>query len=114
MNKKEIQDLAMQIVGDGQTPNKFFVSISPYYMDLSNGGYILIEGYEDKDLQIKVFDTLEEADAFYSEQELSNDYGIGIVTIEDRLIGTIKEKTLQYYTKPIWTSDEVNYQNLLK
>jgi hypothetical protein len=114
MIKKEIQDLAIEIVGDGKTPNKYFVSVSPYYMDIPNGGYVLIEGYdEQKDLLVEMFDTREAAEEFYSQQDLSDEYGIGIVTMEDRLLGTIKEKTLQYYNKPTWTRYEKNYENQL-
>jgi hypothetical protein len=115
MNKKEIQDLAIEIVGDGKTPNKYFVSISPYYMDIPNGGYVLIEGYdEQKDLLVEMFDTREEAEEFYNEQELSDENGIGIVTLEDRSYGTIKEKKLQYYTQPVWTTDEIDYETFFK
>jgi len=59
-----------------------------------------------------MFDTREEAEEFYNEQELSDESGIGIVTMEDRSLGTIKEKTLQYYTQPVWIKDEVDYENL--
>lgn len=115
MNKKEIQDLATQIVGDGKTPNKYFVSISPYYLDLPNGGYVLMEGYdEQKNFLVEMFDTQEEAQDFYDKQDLSDENGVGIVTMEDRLLGTIKEKTLQYYTKPVWTISEIDYQKFFK
>ena len=82
-------------------------------MDLQNGGYILIEGYdEQKNFLVEMFDTKEEAQAFYDKQDLSDESGIGIVTMEDRLLGPIKEKVLQYYNKPMWTRYEKNHEEL--
>lgn len=109
MTQKEIQKLATEIIGDGQQPNKFFVSINPYFANGDAEGFDLLEGFEDKDSSIYAFDTLEEAQACYDDNELSADYGVGTVTIEDRLVGTIKEKQLELYMKPTWVNAEYKF-----
>lgn len=106
MTQKEIQTLATEIVGDGQEPNKFFVSINAYFINGENEGFDLLKGFQDKDSSVYVFNTLEEAEACYDDNELSPDYGIGTVTIEDRLVGTVKEKQLELYMKPTWFNRE--------
>jgi hypothetical protein len=109
MTKKEIQKLATEIIGDGQQPNKFFVSINPYFANGEDEGFDLLEGFEDKDSSIYVFNTLEEAQARYDDNELSPEYGVGTITIEDRLVGTVKEKQLELYMKPTWINREYNF-----
>lgn len=109
MTQKEIQKLATEIVGDGQQPNKFFVSINPYFIDGKDEGFTPLEGFGDKDSSIYVFDTLEEALVCYNNNELDPEYGVGTVTIEDRLTGTVKEKQLELYMKPTWVNREYNF-----
>lgn len=109
MTQTEIQKLATEIIGDGQQPNKFFVSINPYFADGENEGFTPLEGFGDKDSSIYVFDTLEEAQACYDDNELDQEYGVGTVTIEDRLVGTIKEKQLELYMKPTWINREYKF-----
>jgi hypothetical protein len=109
MTQKEIQKLATEIIGDGQKPNKFFVSINPYFTNGQDEGFDLLEGFQDTDSSIYVFDTLEEAQACYDNNELDPEYGVGTVTIEDRLIGTVKEKQLELYMKPTWVNREYNF-----
>lgn len=109
MTQKEIQKLATEIIGDGQQPNKFFVSINSYFANGENEGFDLLEGFGEKDSLIYVFDTLEEAQAYYDDNELSPEYGIGTVTIEDRLVGTVKEKQLELYMKPSWVNREYKF-----
>lgn len=99
MTQQEIKELASKIIGDGQLPNKFFVTESP--MILVTGGfgerdYDYIEGYENSDpTTFGPFDTYEEALAAYDKADLDIYEGIGSVTIEDRLTGQIKEKVLE-------------------
>jgi hypothetical protein len=109
MTQTEIKKLATEIVGDGQEPNKFFVSINPYFANGEDEGFDLLEGFEEKDSNIYVFDTLEEAQFCYDDNELSPEYGVGTVTIEDRLVGTIKEKQLELYMKPTWIDREYKF-----
>ena len=52
MTQAEIKKLASEIIGDGQTPNMWFVTSGPYVMVKNDEGdydYELIEGYSDKD-----------------------------------------------------------------
>jgi hypothetical protein len=106
MTQTEIQKLATEIIGDGQQPNKFFVSINAYFINGEDEGFDLLERFSDKDSSIYVFDTLEEAQACYDNNELTPECGVGTVTIEDRLIGTLKEKQLELYMKPTWINRE--------
>lgn len=99
MTQQEIQKLASEIIGDGQLPNKFFVTESPMILVTSEFGerdHDYIEGYENSDpTTFGPFDTYEEALAAYDEVDLDIYEGIGSVVIEDRLTGQIKEKTLE-------------------
>ena len=98
MTNKEVRELATEIVGDGKLPNKFFVTSSPYYHEVDEYGDYdshILDGFEFDEPESKVFDTFEEAEAYYDDIELDIYDGIGQVVIEDRLTGTIKEKTLK-------------------
>jgi hypothetical protein len=99
----EIEDdspaaLAVQMVGDGQDPNKFFVTVSPCFMVESDEAGELypeyLDGYSEKDKQTFMFDTFEEADECYNLQDLNHYEGVCSVTMEDRKTGTIKDKYL--------------------
>jgi tyrosine-protein phosphatase YwqE len=77
----------------------FFVTSSPYYYEVDEYGdqeSQLLDGFDnDSSLETQAFDTYEEAEAYYNDIELDIYDGIGQVTIEDRLAGTIKEKALK-------------------
>jgi len=97
MTQKEIKALASEIVGDGQAPNKFFVTTSPHVMVIDEFGEHsseLLEGYTKDDSFIQVFDTYEEANDHFERIELDIYDGTAQVTMEDRLTGTIKENYL--------------------
>jgi len=98
MTQSEIKKLASEIIGDGQTPNMWFVTTSPY-IRIPNTDF----GYHDAMLEDAVesdactygpFETYEEAVDCYDEQTLDIEYGIGSVCIEDRMCGTVTEKWL--------------------
>lgn len=90
--------LAVKMVGDGQDPNKFFVTLSPCFMvESDEAGEMYAEyldGYSEKDKQTRMFDTFEEANECYNLNDLNHYEGVCSVTMEDRKTGTIKEKYL--------------------
>jgi len=103
LTEAQIDQLATEIVGDGKDPNKFFVSVSPYFtVDNNEFGHPanmeieteLLDGYTDKDRQIRFFDTFEQANEYYNSVDLDPYEGVGTVMIEDRKTGTIKQKEL--------------------
>jgi len=98
MTNVQAQSMAREMVGDGMTPNKFFVTSSPYYTvtyDLGEVESELLDGFDHNYSETKVFDTLEDAEAYYDEVDLDIYEGVGSVMIEDRLTGQIKEKSLE-------------------
>ena len=99
MTQQEIKKLASEIIGDGQLPNRFFVTESPNILVTNEFGdkdYETIEGYEkEPSYTYGPFDTIEEALAAYDEADLDIYEGVGCIYIEDRLTGQIKEKTLE-------------------
>lgn len=102
MTNKEAKQLATQIVGDGKSPNKFFVTAGPYYMEVNEFGdadQVLLDGFTDNHVETTIFDTLEEAEEYYDSIELDIYEGVGEVVIEDRKTGQIKYKTLEKIVK---------------
>jgi hypothetical protein len=99
MTQVEIKKLASEIIGDGELPNKFFVTETAYILvrdEFGGADYEPIEGYNaDSSYTFGPFDTYEEALAAYNESELDFHDGVGSVQIEDRLTGTIQEKNLE-------------------
>jgi hypothetical protein len=92
------KQLAKEIVGDGQTPNLWFVTFSPYYHTRENGNseFELLEGYTDADSEtFGPFASYEYAKEVYDNQELDHYSGVGSVCIEDRMWGTVTEKFLE-------------------
>jgi hypothetical protein len=97
---KTVKKLASELVGDGKSPNKYFVTIGY--------GWYMTEGEESEGEQMK--DSLDCATIFLEDEESANvvfdaipinkdvtkvtKYTIGQVTIEDRKTGTIREKYL--------------------
>lgn len=111
MTNQEVKDLAREIIGDGQMPNKFFVTYGPYYHEVDEYGDYdshILDGYQDSDTETRVFDTLEEAEAYYNDIDPDIYDGIGQVTIEDRLTGTIKEKALKKIVRVEYILTEVD------
>lgn len=99
MTQQEVKKLASEIIGDGQLPNKFFVTESPNILITNEFGdkdYEILPGYEEEpSYTFGPFNTLEEALAAYDDADLDIYEGIGSVVIEDRLTGQIKEKTIE-------------------
>lgn len=96
--------LAREMVGDGQTPNLWFVTYGPYVTVKDKYGeemFELIEGYDlDKDsYTFGPFATYKEALNYYDEIELDPTEGIGQAFIEDRECGTVTEKWLSQRIK---------------
>jgi hypothetical protein len=103
MTNQEAKALATEIVGDGKTPNMFFVTSSPYYNEVDEFGdreSQLLDGFDNNSSsETRVFDTYEEAEAYYNDVDLDIYDGVGSVMIEDRLTGTITEKSLEKIIK---------------
>jgi hypothetical protein len=103
MTQSEIKEMAKNMVGDGQSPNKYFVTYSPMIeiaTDYTASGdtevdYECADGFDESDTVIKVFDTSEEARAYYESIDLDVYDGICSVMIEDRMHGMLEEKVLQ-------------------
>jgi hypothetical protein len=111
MTQKEIKAMAKEIVGDGQTPNLWFVTYGPYIAvhdgDMSYD-FELIEGRDGNTDTFTQgpFTSYEEALEAYDEIELSFDYGIGQAFIEDRECGTVTEKWLHKKVRTEYIQDE--------
>ena len=103
LSQAQISELAKEIVGDGKSPNKFFVTVSPYFtvdndehgdpynMELESE---LLDGYTKDDTKTRLFDTFEQANEYYNSVDLDPHAGVGSVMIEDRKTGIIKQKEL--------------------
>lgn len=95
--------LASQVIGDGGSPNMFFVSTYPnvYVVNEDNEGEFetvdwLVEEYKDEyAITYGPFHSYSEAQKAYDELELDIHTGVCTVVMEDRRTGTIKEKFLR-------------------
>lgn len=109
MTQKEIKQLASEVVGDGKSPNMFFVTAGPYIRVTDEFGDFdteLMDGFDDTHSEtFGPFNTLEDAEKVYDDIELDIYSGTCEVFIEDRKTGTIKEK---YLTKIIRTEYQFN------
>ena len=96
---KLAKDLASEIIGDGKSPNVWFVTQSPYFMKYKDGygESFLLDGFDASEYSVMFgpFFSYKDACAQYDEIELEAYDGVGTVTIEDRKIGVVKEKFLE-------------------
>lgn len=96
---KLAKDLAMNIIGDGKSPNVWFVTQSPYFMKYKDGygESFLLDGFDASEYSVMFgpFFSYKDACAQYDEIDLEPYDGVGTVTIEDRKIGVVKEKFLE-------------------
>jgi hypothetical protein len=98
MTQTEIKALATEIIGDGQLPNKFFVTTGPWVTIVDEFGdqdSEMLEGFSDRDVWTEVFDTYEEANKHFESIELDIYDGTAQILLEDRLTGIIKEVSLE-------------------
>jgi hypothetical protein len=105
MTQAEMKKLASEIVGDGQTPNQWFVTTSPYIKTMDGDDELLEDGVESDAYTYGPFESYEEAVDCYDEQSLDPRYGVGSVMIEDRHCGTVTEKWLTKKVKVIYEED---------
>jgi len=109
MTQAEIKKLASEIIGDGQTPNMWFVTTGPYIkIPNTDFGYhdAMIEGYTDKDTCTHgPFNDFEDAVDCFDEQELDVNYGVGHAMIEDRENGVVVEKWLTKRVQVVYEED---------
>ena len=109
MTQAEIKKMAREMIGDGQSPNKWFVTVGPYVQYQAaeyEMDHKLIEGYSDKDVcTYGPFEDYEDAVDCYDEQELDVEYGVGQVMIEDREVGVVCEKWLTEKVKVVYEED---------
>lgn len=101
MTQEEIKMMASEMVGDGETPNKFFVTVSSKYNIVFNDQGMQYEELKDhtpserqEETTTKVFDEFDDAIKYYEEVELSIDDNATQVMLEDRLTGMIAERYL--------------------
>ena len=109
MTQSEIKKLASEIVGDGGTPNKWFVTVSPYikYTIEDYETYDeCLSGFDPEGTTYGPFDTYEAANDCYGDHCLDEYEGVGSVFIEDRQNGTVKEKWLTKRNVVTYTEDE--------
>jgi hypothetical protein len=96
---KLAKDLATEIIGDGKSPNVWFVTQSPYFMKYKDGygESFLLDGFDASEYSVMFgpFFSYKDACAQYNEIDLEPYDGVGTVTIEDRTIGVVKEKFLE-------------------
>ena len=96
---KLAKDLAMNVIGDGKSPNVWFVTQSPYFMKYKDGygESFLLDGFDASEYSVMFgpFFSYKDACAQYDEIDLEPYDGVGTVTIEDRKIGVVKEKFLE-------------------
>lgn len=96
---KLAKDLAMNVIGDGKSPNVWFVTQSPYFMKYKDGygESFLLDGFDASEYSVQFgpFFSYKDACAQYDEIDLEPYDGVGTVTIEDRKIGVVKEKFLE-------------------
>ena len=109
---KLAKDLASEIIGDGESPNVWFVTQSPYYMKYKDGygESFLLDGFDASDYSVMFgpFFSYKDACAQYDEIELEAYDGVGTVTIEDRKIGVVKEKFLEERITVDYSYNEVD------
>ena len=100
MVTKTNRPISTKLIGDGQTPNKYWVSISSNYYYLNDGVLDWIsdkELFKDKGATIKVFTTYQGARKFIDEELFLgmtyDDIKVNCITIEDRISGELYEHT---------------------
>jgi hypothetical protein len=102
MTQAEKRELASEIIGDGQLPNKFFVTTGPYVTIVDEFGdheSEMLEGFSDIDVWTEVFDTYEDANKYFESIELDIYDGTAQILLEDRKTGVIKETRLEKVVK---------------
>jgi len=111
MTQTEKKALATEMVGDGQTPNKFFVTTLPNITvveDFGDVNHELLDGFSEEDTETEVFDTYEEAKEYFESLELDHYSGVGQILLEDRLTGIIIERSLEKIVSFDYTQREFN------
>ena len=108
--------MAREMVGDGQSPNLWFVTHGPYVSvpvnmhapNAEDNDFEIIDGFDaDKDTFTQgPFTSYEEALECYDEIELDAYYGIGQAFIEDRECGVVTEKWLYKRVRTEYVQDE--------
>lgn len=109
LTQDQIKKLASEMVGDGQNPNKFFVTVSPCIIiegDFYDFKSELLDGFTKEDMDTQMFDTFEEANEYYESIDLDPHEGIGTVIMEDRKTGVIKQKELSKVVRVDYSYNE--------
>jgi hypothetical protein len=99
------KEMAQKMVGDGKSPNKYFVTCAPWYMPIGSEDMVQIPGFNENWGAIGVFDDKEEAIEYYREIELDFRTGIGQVMVEDRMVGVLCERFLRETSR--FVEDEI-------
>lgn len=88
------KEMAQKMVGDGKSPNKYFVTVGPWYMPKNSEDLTLIFGFDKNMSETVVFDDKEKALEYYRDIELKFEDGVGHVMLEDRMVGVLCERFL--------------------
>lgn len=102
------KEMAQKMVGDGKSPNKYFVTHSPFYMpkDSEMGRLELIPGFEGyEEGSTVMFDDKQKALEYYRDIELKFSNGVGHIMIEDRIVGVLCERFLRETSR--FVEDEI-------
>jgi len=100
--KQRLTKISTAQIGDGKTPNKYWVSVSSdYYLYDPKENFSdwasSVKGIKTEGKTVKVFNTYEEAKRFTDSIELGSKLSgveVNTVSIEDRLSGQVHERSL--------------------
>jgi len=99
--------LASEIIGDGQSPNIWFVTESSNIICEESGFDENLPNFENEEsTTYGPFYSYADACKKYESIDLSAEYGVGKVCIEDREIGIVKEKVLEKVIKIVYIERE--------
>jgi hypothetical protein len=117
---KEVAEKAVKLVGDGNEPNLFFVTVNNDYVFLDEDRNTTDHYFNDPDnakkapikiedhIEMEVFgpfETLKEAMDKSKEIDLNEEIGPRSVIVEDRKSGTIYERYLEAKRKIVWQEE---------
>lgn len=107
LTNAEAEEMAKEMVGDGGSPNRYFVTATPYcYTNPDDTEMSPMVDNPSRHLTVtRAFDSLEAATEYYEDVSLSVPMSIGNVMIEDRQTGMIHEKFLRAEIKYVKVED---------
>lgn len=113
LSQELLKELAKNVIGDGQSPNLWFVTRGPYVMVQGEDGEQdeeKIDGFDS--YTYGPFTSYPQAVNFFEDLELSYKRGVGQVFIEDRQCGVVREKFLTKRVKVVYEETEYDDSKL--